>query len=123
MNPIQFNSIETLYPVYSAFGGIGVFKKNIFKTYKYDCIVNDAVKNYYYYILNHIALNKSIIDYIKNKDTKFPSGYIDEKYPFIFWKANSGYKQPVVCEHVCLNLSLVNNGYKIFINPKMVYFR
>jgi len=121
MRQLQFNN-NMLLPVYSAFGGIGIFKKNIFKTYKYDCIVNDAVKYYYYNLLSNISLPDNIINCIKNIDYKFPSGYMD-KNNSIFWKSNSGYKQPVVCEHVCLNLSLINNGYKIYINPKMIYFR
>ena len=41
----------------------------------------------------------------------------------IVWKNNSGYDKPVVCEHVALNFSLIRDGYKLYINPKMIYYR
>ena len=119
---IQLNSNE-LIPVCSAFGGIGIFKKNIFKKYNYSCLINDAVKIFYRNILNNVKHDSKIIEIIKNSDSKFPYGFIDEKNNNIFWKSNSGYNNVVICEHVCLNLELYNSGYRIFINPNMVYFR
>jgi hypothetical protein len=106
--------------VHSAFGGIGIFKKEIFKTHKYECIVNDEVKNFIY---NRFDSIKNVhLEIIKNKCKKFPSGIQDQTFP-IFWKANSGYDQPVICEHVCLNYELINHGYKIFIEPNLIYYR
>jgi hypothetical protein len=112
-----------LIPVYSAFGGIGIFKKKIFKKYRYNFIINDNVKNFYRKYLNETKLDDSTKEIIKNSEKKFPYGTIDEINSNIFWKSNSGYNNIVVCEHVCLNLELYNNGYKIFINPNMVYLR
>jgi hypothetical protein len=117
---ITFSNELPLIPVCSAFGGIGIFKKEIFQKYRYDCIVNPAVKTFYKNIISTSRLNNEYNKRIENPDTKFPSGYLEDN---IFWKSNSGYDKPVVCEHVCLNLELYNNGYKMFINPKMVYFR
>jgi hypothetical protein len=111
-----------LIPVYSAFGGIGIYKKEIFQKYTYDCIVNEQVELFYN---NYIRENPLTIDMkkiIENADKKFPNGY-KSKNSSIFWKANSGYNKPVVCEHVCLNLALINAGYRIFINPLMIYKR
>ena len=115
-----FKEPASLIQVCSAFGGIGIFKKEIFKNHRYDCMVNPAVKTFYKNIIGKSVLSDKYKGLIQNPDTKFPSGYLEEN---IFWKSNSGYNKPVVCEHVCLNLDLYNNGYKIFINPKMVYFR
>jgi len=112
-----------LIPVYSAFGGIGIFKKKIFKKYRYNFIINDNVKNFYRKYLNETKLDDSTKEIIKNSEKKFPYGTIDEINSNIFWKSNSGYNNIVVCEHVCLKLELYNNGYKIFINPNMVYLR
>ena len=112
-----------LIPVCSAFGGIGIFKKNIFKKYNYSCLINDNVKTFYRNILNKHKYDNKIIEIIKNCDSKSPYGFIDKINNNIFWKSNSGYNNVVVCEHVCLNLELFNNGYRIFINPNMVYFR
>ncbi len=117
---LNFLNEKALIPTCSAFGGIGIFKKEIFQKYRYDCIVNTEVKKFYKNIINNSRLNDKYNRLIQNSDSKFPSGYLEEN---IFWKSNSGYDKPVVCEHVCLNLELYNNGYKLFINPKMVYFR
>ena len=38
-----------------------------------------------------------------------------------YWKNNSGYNKPVICEHICLHSSLIDDGYKIYINPQMLY--
>jgi hypothetical protein len=117
---LNFMNESALIPTCSAFGGIGIFKREIFKKYRYDCMVNPAVKTFYKNIVSNSRLNDKYNGLIKNPDTKFPNGYLEEN---IFWKSNSGYDKPVVCEHVCLNLELYNNGYKMFINPKMLYFR
>ena len=112
---------ENLIPVYSAFGGIGIFKKDIFKNHKYDCIVNEPVKKFYRNFINSDIYNNNK-HLIENKNGIFINGYIDESSNMI-WKSNSGFDQPVVCEHIPLNLELFNENYRIFINPKMFYFR
>ena len=106
--------------VHSAFGGIGIFKKEIFKKHKYDCIVNEEVKTFIH--KQFPSIQSHHLNLMKNKCQKFPNGIQDDKYP-IFWKANSGYEQPVVCEHVCLNYELLNHGYRIFIQPNLIYYR
>lgn len=111
-----------LMRVYSAFGGLGIMKKNIFKTFKYDCIVNDDVKKFY---REHIAASnteKIKLELIAKPCTKFPGGYKDA-VANIFWKNNSGYDAPVICEHVAFNLALYNNDYRIYMNPNMIYKR
>jgi len=112
---------EGLVPVFSAFGGIGIFKKSIFDNRKYECVVNEHVKIFYRKILHKYKRNfkNAVLKIIEN--SQISTGYKDEQSN-IFWKANSGYDQPVISEHVALNLELVNNKYKIFINPKMIYY-
>ena len=44
LKPVNIKPHDKLIEIYSAFGGIGTFKKSIFKTESYDCIVNDKVK-------------------------------------------------------------------------------
>jgi len=111
-----------LIPVYSAFNGIGIYKKDIFKKYKYDFIVNDDVKQFYRNYLQNNDISNTIMHNIQNKCNKFPYGNKDELTD-IYWKSNSGYDGFVICEHVPLNFALYNNGYKLFINPNMIYFR
>lgn len=115
---------DELVSVYSAFGGIGIYKRNIFSKYKFDCIVNKDVQKFYIEVLSKKKkkMSPEMMDIISNPDKKFPGGLHDKKNN-IYWKNNSGYDKPVVCEHVCLNLKLKNLGYKIYINPKMFYYK
>ena len=120
-HPIQFNGNTSLMEVYSSFNGIGVYHKNVFKNYKYNCMVDDNVKKMYQNMLTEITdLQKIFKKYISNDCIKFPDGVYDADIEG-YWKNNSGYDKPVVCEHVCLHACLVNDGYKIYINPNMLY--
>jgi hypothetical protein len=74
----------------------------------------------YSLLLKDNTIDERLLKIIKNEDTKFPGGVEDEESG-IYWKANSGYDGPVVCEHVVLNFELFLHGYKLFINPKMIY--
>ena len=115
-----------MIPIISGFGGIGIFKKDIFNKFNYDCIVNNSVIDYYTNLLSEVNIDKNLEEIISNQCNKFPGGYKslykkDGEVKWIHWKYNSGYDNIVICEHVYLNLTLVNNGYKLFINPKMIY--
>lgn len=113
-------SNNELIPVVSAFGGIGIFKKQIFQNFRYDCIVNDEVKKYYRQYLDKNNLDNETERIISNECKKFAGGHKDELYD-IYWKCNSGYDNVVVCEHVCINMALHNAGYRIFILPCLLY--
>jgi len=108
---------EDWIPVYSAFAGIAIYKKELFRECNYDCQVNQDVIEFY---KNHFTTNM-LYEPFTNPCPKFPTGFLDEEMG-IFWKSNSGYDKPVVCEHVCLHLALINKGCRIFINPKMIYY-
>ena len=118
----NYKFTNDLIPVYSAFNGIGIYKKDIFKKFKYDFLVNDHVKQFYRKYLQDNVITDTNKKIIQSKCNKFPYGIKDELTD-IFWKSNSGYKDLVVCEHLPLNFALYNNGYKLFINPKMFYYR
>jgi len=113
---------DKLIPLYSAFNGIGIYKKNIFKKYKYDFLVNDSIKTFYRNYIKNKSLDSKLLEIIETKDKKFTNGYRDEESN-IFWKSNCGYDQPIICEHAAVNFALSNEGYKLFINPKMIYYR
>jgi hypothetical protein len=113
---------EDLVPVYSAFNGIGIYKKALLEQHKYDFVVNKDVKTFYRnYIKIHSVTNLNRI-FIENPCIKHPLSCKDEQSEIV-WKSNSGYKGFVVCEHVPLNFALYNKGYKLFINPSMLYYR
>lgn len=119
--PLQINPNQsTLVQVYSAFNGIGVYAKDVFSSHHYEVLPTAAVKTIY----KKIAKEQPMA-YIKYKSIlqssckKFPGGEKDEMF---FWKNNSGYDKPVLCEHVAFNFSLLNAGCVIYINPRMLYW-
>lgn len=118
INQLKINSPE-LISVYSAFNGIGIYKKELFETYKYDFMVNDVIKEFYKNFINSKQMTPMAMNIISNPCPIFPFGYKDEN---IFWKSNSGYNGAVVCEHTALHFALVNDNYKLYINPKMIYY-
>ena len=121
MPRFQIPKNDGLIPVYSAFGGLGIYKKEVFKTHRFDFVVNNTIQEVYKQILDKYPfLNKE--DIISKEDIKFPGGFYDNKTG-IFWKSNSGYNGPVVCEHVGLNFALIHSGYRLFINPNIMYYR
>ena len=69
---------------------------------------------------NRFNLDKNLYQIVCNEDAKFPGGVKDEVLD-IFWKNNSGYNGLVLCEHITFNFAAINDGYKIFANPKMTY--
>lgn len=120
VQPLQIKPTQTnLVPVYSAFNGIGVYSKDIFSSHFYDVLPNEAVKTVYKKIANEQPLAyakfKSVL---QSSCQKFPGGERDEMF---YWKNNSGYDKPVLCEHVAFNFALINAGCEIYINPRMLY--
>lgn len=120
MPSLRIYQPSELIPVISAFGGLGIYKKAIFKTISYDCIVNEEVKKFYRMFLEKHPLRGEMIKIASSEDAKFSGGQKDEVVD-IFWKNNSGYDKPVICEHVCFNLAAINAGYRLFINPTLKY--
>jgi hypothetical protein len=121
-NRLSLNHDYPLYEVFSAFNGIGIYPKKVFFKNNYDFIVNDCVKEMYKKLITILPENLSLNfnKIIENDCSKFPGGIKEDN---IVWKNNSGYDKPVICEHVALNYSLVKEGYKLYINPKMMYYR
>ena len=111
-----------MIPVYSAFNGIGVYCKKAFDTHKYDFKVNNSVKKLYgiFMTSSHPTIYQQIRPYAEQDCGTFPDGIEDANLKII-WKNNSGYKGDVVCEHVALNFGLIVDGYKLAINPRLLY--
>jgi hypothetical protein len=119
--PLQINPKQSaLVSVYSAFNGIGVYAKEILLAQLYEPLPTTAVKLMYAKIAEAhpeaYAKYKKILQY---ECQKFPGGERDELF---FWKNNSGYNKPVICEHVAFNFALINEGCEIYINPRMLYW-
>jgi hypothetical protein len=111
-----------LFSVYSAFNGIGVYHKNVFKRHRYNAMITEDVKKVYNdFIDKYPNVYQYYKDIIHTDCSKSPGGIKDDDTMF-YWKNNSGYDKPVICEHVSFNFSLINDGYKLYINPKMLYW-
>lgn len=116
---INPNSSE-LVSVYSAFNGIGVYDKTVFTSFRYDALITPDVKTQYKQIASkHPDIYNVFKPIIKKECSKFTGG---ESSIDFYWKNNSGYDKPVVCEHVAFNFALLNSGYEIYINPMMLYW-
>lgn len=113
---LNFKS-RNLLEVYSAFNSIGVYNKEVLKDTKYSCVYNENVKKVYKNILNS---NPNLVNMFKNEISndcpKFTGGIYDTELN-VYWKNNSGYNKPIICEHVCFNFELITKGYKIYISP------
>jgi hypothetical protein len=111
---------DDMVSVYSAFNGIGVFHTSAFSKSRYSAIMSAPVMETYEYLMKRH--NDVYLEYAKNITqpcSKFPGGIISNG---VCYKNNSGYDQPIICEHVPFNFQLLKHDYKIFINPKMMYY-
>ena len=66
----KINPNNNLIPVYSAFGGLGIYKKEIFKDHRFYFKVNNYVKEMYLSLLKNSTIDERLIQIIKNEDTK-----------------------------------------------------
>jgi hypothetical protein len=121
LNTINNNNSE-LIPVFSAFNGIGIYKKIMLDNYSYNFEVDNSVKKFYRQFIKNNNIDSTILKKINSPCETSPYFENDEETQIV-WKSNSGYDKPVVCEHICLNLQLCLNNFRLFINPKMLYYR
>lgn len=104
--------------IYSAFNGVGVYPKEILHNFRYDCLVTPSIRSFYQTILsNHPELNHLYKTILTQEDPSFPGGTKDT---FCVWKNNSGYDQPVICEHISLNAHLLEQQYQLRIYPNLL---
>lgn len=90
-----------LYPVYSAFGGIGIYKTEIFRSLRYSALPTPEVDTVYRELLR--------------KPADAPLQY----------KPNSNCSEKaVICEHISVNFAARTKGFtRQFINLNMLYMR
>ena len=108
--------------VLSAFNGVGIYNKKVFKKYNYNFLVDDYVEKYYINILNQNKNLMKYMNFITNDCNKFPGGRQDKRNGII-WKNNAGYDKPIICEHVNLHAKLKLDNYNIYIEPNLMITR
>lgn len=132
------------YPVYSAFGGCGIYKKSSIKNCKYSALVTADLEEVDKNIIEEGKKRKhpKIIDYLNVQSSLKIEKIISEphvdlpdlksnnigiiisdKQDALIWRMNSfTYKYPAICEHVPLHASMIKQGCnKLFINPRMIF--
>lgn len=131
------------YPVYSAFGGCGIYKKESIKNCRYSALVTQDLSFLMAQLIeenkNHWLVQRYLYDI---RDIKEPCIFLypsTKGYPItdpnigiktsfteprITWKMNSEVCNfPAVCEHVTFHASMIKQGhYKLFINPRLVFY-
>ena len=111
-------------PVYSAFGGLAIYKTQSILPFSYSGVVTEDLRNYYSIIFPtiprkhfHRTVYLSLLDKAEKKNAR--------DVPIVFRQntakeAVKGYIPVTVCEHVTLHAAMATHGYgKFFINPKM----
>lgn len=128
-------------PVYSAFGGLGIYKRESILGCRYSGIVTSDLETLYKNIIKSNPENKYVKDYIKSIDIK-KIVYIDKPNKSnaysnpslgicisnsndkIIWRMNTKtYVYPGVCEHVPFHASMILKGHgNFFINPRLFIY-
>jgi hypothetical protein len=115
--PIAFEPGSALKKVYSAFGGMALYKKSSLKDCWYSGYVTDDLMHLSVQIINNLQpghLYFKVYSHLIGKTSK--------PLPLVFI-ANSGYDLPVVCEHTTLHASMILKGHdKIYVNPKLLCY-
>jgi glycosyltransferase involved in cell wall biosynthesis len=131
------------YPVYSAFGGCGIYKKDSIKDCFYSSLVTDDLASSLERLIqkdekNHAMVRKYLNDIgnlkkiiaILHPSPDMPNitdpqiGIRTNQDPnSITWRMSTDvYKYPAVCEHVPFHASMIVRGHdKLFINPRLVF--
>jgi len=108
--------------VYSAFGGLAIYKTAVITRFRYSGTVTEDLKERYRTILRSLPSDNPFMEKYRQLNRLGP---IKQKWP-IAWRMNMVAEHPTVynhvtcCEHVPLHASMALQGFdKMFINPKM----
>jgi len=139
------NRSDDWHPVYSAFGGCGIYKKSSIAGCRYSAIPTQDLAKVAYKIISEgkASDHSQILTYLeKNKqlDAKVVINQPAINLPQIhdpnigillpdidpyslIWRMNFFvYQYPSVCEHVTFHASMIAQGHgKLFINPRLVF--
>ncbi len=132
------------YPVYSAFGGCGVYKRSSLQGCHYSALITPDLETLVSRILSDERLrnNQFVKKYWHERKTFHTIRYYEKPIvqgpaitdPWvgiairtardaIIWRMNTHtFQYPSVCEHVTLHASMIAHGHdKLYINPRMLF--
>lgn len=121
MVPTRFDG-NTLIPVYSAFGGLAIYKRNSVLLSSYTGHTTDDLMLFYQKIMASLSQSNLAVQKYLSQIGINPHATLAPKDIPIHFINNSGYYDyPVCCEHVTFHGSMIVNGFdKMFINPRMI---
>lgn len=109
-------------PVYSAFGGIGVYRGKCIRGLRYSGVVTEDLHKHF---LNIKKIGHPWAAELPQKPQTHIDGALQGIYLFdkeLFYRNNSGYNYPVICEHVPFHASMIARGHsRLFVMPSLVY--
>lgn len=140
----SLNTSSDWYPVYSAFGGCGIYKKSSIQGCRYSATVTEDLEYcakeiieqgkqighpqimLYLDMLNQIT---SILEISSPKpglplilDPSVGIILHSESDPLVWRMSSFVYQYPSTCEHVPFHASMIRRGHgKIFINPRLIF--
>jgi hypothetical protein len=132
------------YPVYSAFGGCGIYKKSSILGCRYSAIVTEDLEKVAKVIIDQgtssshphilhyhrelasvsrlVQIDPPPADFLSYEDPNI--GILIHGGPSpVVWRMNTFvYRYPSTCEHVPFHASMIANGHdKLFINPRLLF--
>lgn len=139
----SFQNDGSWYPVYSAFGGLAIYKRKAVENCRYSALVTrdlesvarkslyeglservPSVTRYFQsleHITNLIYIDSPIPSLPKLSDVNCGVYITNMKVPIVWKMHGSSDRFPAVCEHVTLHASMYSQGYqRLFINSRLV---
>lgn len=106
----------SLIPVYSAFNGLAILRKKAIYGIRYSGVPTKSLNTYY---LNYNRIYPQTV-------TTHDEGRLQGIYLYgkegIWYRNNSGYNFPIVCEHVPFFLEMRSRGYsRIYMCPELIW--
>ncbi len=107
--------------VYSAFGGLAIYKTETIRKCSYSGTPTKELKKYYKMIVQDLAEDHPHIQkYLKLNPKKHLSDKLRLRKNCLVWQSSKD-SSIAVCEHVTLHAVMALKGYKTFyINPKLI---
>jgi len=114
----KLSTEENWLPVYSAFGGLAIYKTKEILPFSYGGLVNDDLFFFYKKILSNLEKRHKYLQlYFHTIKLYWPAS--SKKVPLVW----NRYPYPTAscCEHVILHAAMAKKGFdKIFVNPNMI---
>lgn len=141
-NKRLLSATDEWYPVISAFGGCGIYKKEALKGCRYSGVVTADLARLNEKIIlqneSHPIVQKykeglqrvSIFRTLNNPTRDLPriiDPHVGIRIPHLsdslVWRMSSFvYQYPSVCEHVTVHATMILNGFdKLFVNPRFIF--